>query len=122
LGRYTQSEGEALELLLVNHFPNSVVNEEVAAPAAAPNVWTGKWLRGRRVEWAIDSSDPYKSPDMEGIFPALLQEGWRTAVPYLVKSFCAYLVNGYIPAIWSQVKAVFITKPDRKSYKEPQDF
>jgi len=34
-GRRTQSEGENLELLLVTHFPNSVVTEEVAAPATA---------------------------------------------------------------------------------------
>jgi len=28
-----------------------------------------------RVEWAINSFVPYKSPRMDGIFPALLQEG-----------------------------------------------
>jgi hypothetical protein len=39
LGRCTQSEGETLAL--VAQFPNSVVTEGVAAPATAPNVWTG---------------------------------------------------------------------------------
>ena len=33
--RRMQSEGQTWELLLVTHFPNSVVTEEVAAPAAA---------------------------------------------------------------------------------------
>ena len=32
-GRHTQSKGETLALLLVTHFPNSVVTVEVAAPA-----------------------------------------------------------------------------------------
>jgi len=29
----------------------------------------------RRVVWVIDSLTPYVSPGMDGIFPALLQEG-----------------------------------------------
>ena len=36
---------------------------------------------------AIDSFAPYKSPGMFGIFPALLQEGRRLLVPYIVKIF-----------------------------------
>jgi len=38
LGRHIQSKGEILEL--VAQFPNIMVTEEVAAPAAVPNVWT----------------------------------------------------------------------------------
>jgi len=38
LGRSRQSERETLEL--VAQFPNIMVIEEVAAPAAVPNVWT----------------------------------------------------------------------------------
>jgi len=41
---------------------------------------------------------------MDGIFPALLQEGWRILVPYMVKIFCACMVTGYIAAIWHQFK------------------
>jgi hypothetical protein len=39
-----------------------------------------------------------------------------------VKIFRAYLANGCIPAIWRQVKVVFITNPGRNSYREPRDF
>jgi hypothetical protein len=42
-----------------------------------------------RKKWAIDSFAPYKSPGMDGIFPALLQEGRKILVPYLVKIFRA---------------------------------
>ena len=52
--RRTQSDGETLQLLLVNHLPNSVVTEVAAlALSAAPNAWTGGWLRGPSLieEW-----------------------------------------------------------------------
>jgi len=75
-----------------------------------------------RVVWAIDSFAPYKSPRMDGIFLALLQEGWRVLVPYLVTTFHACLATGYIPAIWCQVKVVFIPKPGGNSHGGPKDF
>jgi hypothetical protein len=76
----------------------------------------------RKMRWAIDSSAPYKSSGMDRIFPALLQEGQEVLIPYLVKFFCACLATGYVPAIWCQVKAVFIQKPSRNSYGGPKDF
>jgi hypothetical protein len=76
----------------------------------------------RRVEWAIDPFVPYKSPGMDGIFPALLQEGWEAVIPYLVRIFHACLYTGYFPAIQRQVKVVFKPKTSRNSYNRPRDF
>jgi hypothetical protein len=76
----------------------------------------------RGVEWAIDSFAPYKRPGMDGIFSALLQEGWEAVIPYLVRVFRACLSTGYIPAIYRQVKVVFIPKPGRNSYSGPRDY
>jgi hypothetical protein len=59
---------------------------------------------------------------MDGIFPALLQEGWRVVVPYLVRIFYACLDTDYVPIIWHQVKVVFIPKPDRNFCSEPRYF
>jgi len=59
---------------------------------------------------------------MGGIFPALLQEGWKLVVPYLVRIVCACLDTGYVPTIWLQVKVVFIPNPDRNSCSGPRDF
>jgi hypothetical protein len=59
---------------------------------------------------------------MDEIFPALLQEGRGILIPYLVKIFCACLATGYVPAMWHQVKVVFIHKPGRSSYCGPTDF
>jgi len=116
-----QSKGEILVLLLVTHFPNSVVTVKVAAPAPACCAKCLDWqvaarvVTYRRVEWANDSLGPYKIPGLDGILPALLQLGRRILVPYLVKIFPACLGTGYIPAICSQVKVVFIPKPSRNS-------
>ena len=94
----TQCVGENLDLLLVAHFPNLVVTDVVEAPATAPNVWTGRWMRGLSLigDWngQFNSFTPYKSPGMGGIFPALQEEGQMTVVPYLVKILHASLATG----------------------------
>ena len=76
----------------------------------------------RTVEWSIDSLAPYKSPVVDGVFLALLQEGREVVIPYLVRIFCACMATGYVPTIWLQVKIVFIPKPGRSSYSGPRDY
>jgi len=119
-GQRTQSEGETLDILLATHFSNSAAVEGEAIPTAARHTTRVDWrvaariITYHRVEWAIDSFAPYKSPGMDGIFPALLQE--RRGILIL------YLATGYIPALWRQVKVVFIPKPGRSSYCGSRDF
>ena len=73
-GRHMQYKGENLELLLLTHFPNLMITEEVAASATACSTKHLEWRVGARVvtysrmEWAIDSFAPYKSPGTDGIF------------------------------------------------------
>ena len=123
-----QSEGETLELLLTTHFPNSGVTWELAALAAALLARRPDWrlamrvVTFRRVEWAIDSFAPYRSPGVDGIFPVLLQQASKVVIPYLVRIFHACLATGYVPAIWRQVKVVFIPKPGRNTYSGPRDY
>jgi len=64
----------------------------------------------------------YKSLGMDGIFPALLQEEQGVLIPYLVKIFRACQATDSVPAIWHQVKVVFIPKPSRDSCGIPKDF
>jgi hypothetical protein len=59
---------------------------------------------------------------MDGICPALLQEGREVLVPYLVRIFRAYLAAGYVPPAWRQVKVVFIPKLGRNTYCGPKDY
>jgi len=46
----------------------------------------------------------------------------KIVVPNLVRIFHACLANGNVPAIWNQVKVVFILKPSKNSYSGPRDF
>jgi hypothetical protein len=92
-GQHTESEGETLDLLLVTRFPNSVAIEREALTATARSAERLDWQEAAkiftygRVVWAIDSFAPYRSSCMDGVFLALLQEGWEVLIPYLVKIF-----------------------------------
>jgi hypothetical protein len=59
---------------------------------------------------------------VDGIFPALLQRGREAVILYLVRIFRACLATGYVPAIWRQVKVLFILKPSMNSYSRPRDY
>jgi hypothetical protein len=59
---------------------------------------------------------------VDGIFPALLQQAREVVIPYLVRIFRVSLVTGYVPAIWQQVKLVFIPKPGSNTYSGPKDY
>jgi hypothetical protein len=59
---------------------------------------------------------------MDGIFLALLQEEREILTPYLGKIFRTCLATGNVPAIWHQVKVVFIPKTSRNSYSGSRDF
>jgi hypothetical protein len=72
--------------------------------------------------WALESFVPYKSPEMDGIFPTLLQEGREVLVAYLVRIFHTCLATGYVPTAWRQVKVVFIPKSGRDTYGGPKDY
>ena len=127
-GQRTQSERETLDLLLATHFPISTVKERGAVPAAACHTKSLDWWVAARivtywgVGWAINSFVPHKRPGMDGIFPALLQEGQEVLIPHLVRNFRACLATGYVPAMWRQVTVVFIPKPSRNSYCGPGEF
>jgi hypothetical protein len=86
--------------LLATHFPGSISVEGGAVSATAGRTNRYDWqvaarvVTYKRVEWAIDTFAPYKSPGVDGIFPALLQQGWEILIPHLIKNFRACLVTG----------------------------
>jgi hypothetical protein len=65
---------------------------------------TAEAVTCRRVEWEINSFMPYKSPGMDGIFPALLQQGRRFVIPHLVKIFRACVAMGFVPVIGARLR------------------
>lgn len=124
-GTYTTSRKETLELLARNHFPDCRIQEDgdenadwtLLGRKERPEEvdWTvaNKIISYEVIDWAIQSFKPYKSPGEDGIFPALLQQGRKILIPYLVKLFRASLAWGYIPSNWSKVKVIYIPKAGR---------
>ena len=57
-----------------------------------------------------------------GIFPAMFQEGWKTVIPQLVRTFHACLTIDYIPVIHCQVTIALLPKPGTNSCTGHRDF
>lgn len=81
-----------------------------------------KFLQKNKVEWAINSFDPFKSPGKDGIYPAFLQKSNGVLTSALSNMFKASLVFGYIPKSWRQVRVVFIPKANKKDKTSPKSF
>jgi hypothetical protein len=85
--RRKQSERETVQLLLTTHLADPAVVLLARRPdwRLATRVVTFK-----PVEWTIDFFATYKSPGVDGIFPALLQQ----VIPYLVRIVRNCLATG----------------------------
>lgn len=75
-----------------------------------------------KVEWAINTFEPFKSPGRDGIYPALLQKSNGFITPSLIKMFKASFVLGYVPSAWRKVRVVFIPKANKKDKTSPKSF
>lgn len=75
-----------------------------------------------KVEWAISSFNPFKSPGRDGIYPAFLQKSGGLFTSCLSNMFKASLTLGYIPKSWRQVRVVFIPKANKKDKTSPKSF
>ncbi|XP_017483406.1 PREDICTED: uncharacterized protein LOC108372269, partial [Rhagoletis zephyria] len=115
-GSYTQHPGETSRPLLDTHFPRCIsgyCRPELGAPTSTSRreqSLATKLSTVERVQWALSTFSPYKSPGPDGIYPCLLQHGIRHIAPVLSKLYRASLLLGHIPSIWSEVKVVFLPK------------
>ena len=124
-GNYTTTPEQTLQVLLDAHFPN---NDDIPdAPKTDTN--TGiynfdiyKSITEESVRASIDSFKPYKSPGIDGIYPALLQQGMDFLVKYLVEIYRDCIQQGKSPARWLETKIVFIPKPGKTSYDSADKF
>lgn len=130
-GNYTSSGRETLQILMQTHLPESSETEiiENLPTSTCPNSRARKedWsiakeiITYEKIEWAIDSFDPYKAPGPDEINPALLQQGKDIIIPQLCRLLRASLATGYIPLTWRKARMVFIPKPG-KDYSQARAF
>ena len=129
-GSFTNSGGETLAEMLKVHFPNSKVVSDPIIPVDLKTINCGrdKWTIAKkivtydRVFWAIMSFKPFKTPGMDGIFPALLQKSIKVLAPILCRIFRACIAFGYIPTAWRHTKVIFIPKVGKDNYFEAKSF
>ena len=132
-GGYTETAKETLELLLQSHFPGSktLTKNDAGEPITLEPLLRGNrgdWVLARqivnltKVRWAVKTFHPYKSPGMDGIFSALLQQGLNLIASTLCALLRASIALGYIPMVWRDVKVVFILKPGRDSCAQAKSF
>ncbi len=84
-GEWTNDSEETLSVLLNAHFPGCTEVTDLSSITLRTLVDEDRdIITYERVEWAINSFQPYKSPGPDGIFPALLQHCKRKIIPWLV--------------------------------------
>lgn len=106
---FTGSENTRTEVQETMNEPTALKRTRKDAHKLANLIFTVK-----RVEWAIDSFGPFKSPGRDGIFPVLLQKGIETLTPILTDLFKSIFTFSYMPVTWWQVKVIFIPKANKK--------
>lgn len=85
-GQFTTNSRESLSIMMETHFPGSIqttsdnAQDFTAAPSSsmrnedrAQEIASVIFTKSR-VEWAVDSLKPFKSPGSDGIYPVLLQK------------------------------------------------
>jgi len=121
---------DKLELLFETHFPGSIPLREDADRVVedrvrpVPEDWAiaKSTVTLDRLKWAIGTFQPYKSPGLDGISPAFLQQGQSKLLPILRKVMISSLALGHIPNAWSRARVVFIPKTGKKDITHPKSF
>lgn len=132
-GTYTCNQGETLDLLMRTHFPCCVdyshhVMEGNMHSAHSNRMGNGQLRKIKeitsleRIQWAIESFGPYKSPGEDGILPIFLQKGIKYLQPYLREAFRWSIILGYIPKAWRGIRVVFIPKAGNRDSDLPKSF
>ncbi|KAJ8711943.1 hypothetical protein PYW08_008897 [Mythimna loreyi] len=126
---YTQTDHETSKVLLETHFPDCNLLEDRSWASVSEHTPTDlDWSRAHnvvtedRIRWAIRTFQPYKSAGLDGVFPALLQWGEYSLVPWLLEIYCACIAHRYVPLIWREVKVIFIPKPGKTDYTQPKAY
>ena len=113
---------DSLVELMNTHFPeNEIINEdkELLTPQNQNNnMDTGllSYIDEHKVQESINSFGPKKSAGPDGIKPLILQRLNKDTIKEVVKIFRKVIITGYTPAIWRDMKVIFLPKPGKDNY------
>ena len=116
-GNFSNSGGETVAEMLRVHFPNSRVVTGSTCPINLPTINCGKdkltiakkIVMHDRVVWTVMSFKPFKSPGLDGIFPALLQNSIKV-LALCFAGFLKRIAYRHISTAWRHSKVIFIPK------------
>ena len=75
-----------------------------------------------RLERAVKSFDPGKTPGPDGIHPIILQKSWH-AIKDVVRTIMISSHNKHhVPAPWQEASGIFLPKPGKVDYTNPKSF
>lgn len=129
-GKYSANNEEAIQELMETHFPECIpMTSDSAADSHTPTRTEDIWnndiedtLQDEKINWAINSLAPFKSPGEDGIFPALLHKASDAIIPILAVLFKASVKLNYIPVTWRGTFVTFIPKADKATYDKAKSY
>lgn len=129
-GKYTSNNEETIQELMSVHFPdcrrlNDTHDEATFTPTVINNLSNSDiedTFKEEKINWAIHSLSPFKSPGEDGIFPALLQKASDIITPILAVLFKASAKLSYIPTTWRGTFVTFIPKAEKATYNKAKSY
>ena len=113
-GTYTSSIKETMEVMTKVHFPGRTFSwtepEQFEITESSIDHEQSEIFTEENVNWAMKSFKSFKSPGVDGIFPALLQRASDIVMNPLIVMFKCSLSLGYIPFGWCKARVTFIPK------------
>ena len=124
---YTEGPKETLELLLNTHFPDEENNnfdfDDFLENKMPEKEWEGieDFITDSVIQAAVNSFRPFKSPGPDGAYPKMIKEALPSIMEFTKNLFKESIKTGIIPAEWKQTKVVFIEKPNKEDYTDPNN-
>ena len=82
--------------------------------------WT--MVSEERVERALASFNPYKSPGHDMVFSIMLQKAGSKCHKLLRYVFSACIATAYTPSLWTHARVCFLPKPGKETYCKAKSF
>lgn len=130
-GTHTETEEETLQHMLQTQFPGSIIGEptlNVVINGYNNRAGGADWNKSKilinhtKLKWAIQSSETFKAPGGDRIYPALLQQGLDSLLYQLCILLRASYALNYIPRMCRKIRVVFIPKPGRKTNAQAKSY
>lgn len=99
-----------------------MMNESRFSTSSPADFESAQKITEEKIRWSVNSFSAFKSPGVDGIFPALLQKSIEVLTSYLQKLFIYSYLCSYIPKCWTAVKVVFIPKAGKRPSDEAKSY